>query len=422
MKLLRRTNLYHSISIIIILIVSGISGYQLIRGIINKEFNEKLFADREQFLYEWHTYDNIQEVFYLNIGDRVEVEAIPAHWQLAPTLRDTVMWDDYEKKELPFRQLIFSDKLNGENYAITITKSLLPTEDMVRGMGEFVLLLTIGLILSLTFVNWQISRKLWKPFLDTLAKLSEFKIGRPSRIDFKKTNIREFDELNEIVDKMLEQSQREYTVLKEFTENASHEIQTPLAIIKTKLEILLQDPAMTKEQLEELGKINESVNRLSKLKTGLSLLTKLDNHQFQDEADIHLQKLLVTKIEDFDELLLLKGIELRVAYLADPIIRMNNELANILLNNLLSNAIKHNKPNGTLSVRLADHQLVIENTGNPLQHEPSVYFQRFKKDSTSSESSGLGLSLVKRICELYRIEVIYSEQQGVHRMELRLPK
>jgi len=421
MKLLRRTNLYHSISIIVILIVSGILGYQLIRGIINKEFNEKLYADREQFLYEWHTYDNIREVFYLNIGDRVAVEAIPMHWQLAPTLRDTVMWDDYEKKELPFRQLIFSDKLNGENYAITITKSLLPTEDMVRGMGEFILLLTIGLILSLTYVNWQISRKLWKPFFDTLAKLSHFKIGKPSRIEFKKTNISEFDALNEIVDKMLMQSQREYTVLKEFTENASHEIQTPLAIIKSKLENLLQDPHLTKDQLEELGKINESVKRLSKLKTGLSLLTKLDNHQFQDEEDVDLRKLVMSKLEDFEELLALKGIHLHTDYRSNPTISMNTELANILLNNLLSNAIKHNRPDGSLTVHLSKQQLVIENTGSPLQYEPASYFQRFKKDSTSSESSGLGLSLVKRICELYGIEVCYTERESIHRIELHLP-
>jgi hypothetical protein len=421
MKLLDITNRYHFLSIIGILIVSGIMGYYLIKNIINAEFNEKLYADKEQFLYEWHTYDNIREVFYLNIGDRIEIDSIAAHISIPPTLRDTTMWDDYEKKELPFRQLHFSDRLNNNNYAITITKSLLPSVDLQRGVGEFILLLTIGLILALTYINGRISKKIWRPFFETIARLDDFKIGKPNEIRFHKTNIREFDDLNEIVEKMLLQIQKDYTNLKEFTENASHEIQTPLAIIKSKLDNLLQDKRLTPDQLEELGKIGESVKRLSKLKSGLSLLTKLDNNQFQEVEEVPLQSLLKAKLADFEELLALKDIHLHTEYTSDPTLRMNTELANILLNNLLSNAVKHNRPKGTLHVRLTDEWLAIENTGEPLQNDPKAYFQRFKKDSSSAESSGLGLALVKRICDMYGIDIQYSETQGVHRMQLWLP-
>jgi len=420
MKLLQRTNLYHSVSIIIILIVSGVLGYNLIRGIINKEFNEKLFADRDQFLFEWHTYENIQEVFYLNIGDRVDIQSIPTKQFIAPTLRDTVMWDDYEKKELPFRQLLFSDTLNGENYAITITKSLLPTEDMVRGISEFILLLTIGLILSLTYVNWQISRKLWKPFFDTLSKLDHFKIGKPSRIEFKKTHVKEFDELNDIIDKMLAQSQREYTLLKEFTENASHEIQTPLAIIKSKLENMLQDPRLARDQLEEISKIDESVNRLSKLKTGLALLAKIDNNQFKAWEKIALVPFIENKLVDFEELIAHKNIKVQEEFLANPTLTMHSSLAFVLIQNLIGNAIKHNVPGGRLFIQITDRDLVFENTGPALADPPETYFQRFKKGSISNDSSGLGLALIKKICDLHDMPITYTEREGVHRIVIRL--
>lgn len=420
MKLLDLTNRYHFVSIIVILIFSGILGFYLIRNIVNKEFNEKLYADREQFIYEWHTYENIQQSFYLNIGDRVEIHPIPPHQVIAPVLIDTIMWDDYEKKKLPFRRLKFSDQLKGDNYAIIITKSLLPNEDMMRGMSEFILFLTIGLIFALTFVNGQISKKIWTPFFDTLNKLDQYKIAKPTKIEFKKTDIKEFDEMNEVVENMLIQSQKEYINLKEFTENASHEIQTPLAIIKSKLEIMLQDSRLAEDQLQEISKINESVNRLSKLKTGLSLLTKLDNNQFPRGEKIDLVPYIDAKLSSFEEILDHKKISVTKEYVSLPYIKMHATLAFVLFNNLIANAIKHNIPNGTLFVKVTMDSIILENTGNKLIGDPEALFQRFKKGSTAHDSSGLGLAIVKKICDSHHINISYTVNDRMHRFELFL--
>lgn len=422
MKLLDLTNRYHFISIIIILIFSGILGYYLIKNIVNNEFNEKLYADREQFLFEWHTYEGIQESFYLNIGDRVDIQSIGSDKVIEPFLQDTIMWDAYEKKELPFRLLKFSDKLNGENYAITITKSLLPNEDMMRGMTEFILFLTIGLMLALTFVNHRISRRLWMPFFDTLNKVDEYQISKPTTFTFDKTNIKEFDNLNRVVQNMLEQSQKEYTNLKEFTENASHEIQTPLAIIKSKLENMMQDPRLGEDQLLEMSKIDESINRLSKLNTSLSLLTKIDSNQFQGGEKIDLVPYIESKLESFEEIIDHKKISLTKEFVSNPIVKMNSTLAFVLFNNLIGNAIKHNIPNGTIMVRVTNDTLVFENTGRKLKVSPESLFQRFKKSTTSHDSSGLGLALVKRICELHQFRISYTENEGIHRFIISLPK
>jgi signal transduction histidine kinase len=422
LKLLDLTNRYHFLSIIIILTLSGVLGYFLIKNIVNKEFNEKLYADREQFLYEWHTYEGIQESFYLNIGDRVNIEPITADLLISPVLMDTIMWDDFEKKELPFRQLKFSDKLKDDNYAITITKSLLPNEDMMRGMTEFILFLTIGLIFALTFINGRISKRIWMPFFDTLTKLDQYKITKPTKIEFRKTDIKEFDNLNSVVENMLIQSQKEYTSLKEFTENASHEIQTPLAIIKSKLEVMLQDSRLAEDQLQEISKINESVNRLSKLKTGLSLLTKLDNNQFPGGEKIELVPYIENKLGSFEEILDHKKITLTKDYVSLPSINMNATLAFVLFNNLIGNAIKHNIPNGTLSVRVTSDTIILENTGNKFKDDPETLFQRFKKGSNAHDSSGLGLALVKKICDLHQMTITYTVNDRMHRFEILLPK
>ena len=422
MKLLDLTNRYHFISIIIILIISGILGYYLIKNIVNNEFNEKLYADREQFLYEWHTYEGFKESIYLNIGDRVDIEKISPTQIIQPFLSDTVMWDDYENKELPFRLLKFSDILNGENFAITITKSLLPNEDMMRGMTEFILFLTIGLFLALTFVNRLISKKVWMPFFDTLNKLDQYQIAQPTEIRFTKTDIKEFDNLNRVIENMLLQSQKEYTNLKEFTENASHEIQTPLAIIKSKLENMIQDPRLVEDQLQEISKIDDSINRLSKLNTGLSLLAKLDNNQFQGGEKIDLVNYLNNKLDSFEEIIEHKKIILTKKFSANPSIKMNATLAFILFNNLISNAIKHNIQGGRLSVTVSKESIDFENTGNRLKVSPESLFQRFKKGTTSHDSSGLGLALVKKICDVHQMGLHYSEQDGIHRVVISLPK
>ncbi|UXP33964.1 HAMP domain-containing histidine kinase [Reichenbachiella agarivorans] len=419
MKLLSLTSRYNFAAIILILIIGGFVSYYILKNIINHEFNEKLFADKEQFLFEWHNFDNLQDVFYLNVGDRIKIDSIEQGIFIPTVLSDTLMWDNYENRILPFRTLSFSDQLNQVNYKIVITKSLLPTEDLITGIGEIMLLLTIFLIIALSFVTRQISKKLWAPFYYTISKLEKYEITQDAEVFFDQVKIYEFNELNRVIMSMIIKSKNDYKNLKEFTENASHEIQTPLAIIKSRAENLLQDSRLDQGQIEDISKIYDATTRLSKLKNGLSMLSKMENNQFNEVEPIQIVPFIEKTLSYFMELIKLKKIKINKTFRNKPTLILNNTLTYILINNLISNAIKHNIQGGFLQITVDVDFIIFENSGNTLEHSPENYFRRFKKDSNAMDSSGLGLALIKKICDIYHIEIKYSNPGNLHRIELK---
>lgn len=419
MKLLTLTNRYYSLAIVLILLVGGIVSYGILRQIINREFNQKLYAEKEQFLYEWHTYEKLKETLYLNVGDRIEVKNVDYDPKILGVLSDTIMYDSYEKIELPFRQLKFSDKLNGKYYLVTITKSLLPTEDLVQGVGEIIAILIVALVLTLSYLTRSMSKRIWGPFNQTISSLRDYQISNTEKVNFPKTFIDEFKELNQVLLSMIWKNKKDYESLKEFTENASHEIQTPLAIIKSKAELLLQECNLKPKNLEDVGRIYEAANRLSRLKQGLSMLSKMDNNQFYEVEPIEMDEFLNKKISNFSELIEMKNISLRKVFNAKPMLILNNTMAYVLITNLLNNAIKHNVENGEILITLNDNELIIENTGLTIKEDPENFFQRFKKGSNSSESSGLGLALIKKVCDIYDMRINYSVSDNRHRIAIR---
>jgi signal transduction histidine kinase len=218
---------------------------------------------------------------------------------------------------------------------------------------------------------------------------------------------------------MIEKSRKDYENLKEFTENTSHEIQTPLAIIKSKAELLLQEGNLKPANLEDVGKIYEAANRLSKLKKGLSMLSKIENNQFEEVEPIDVAKFLDKKISNFEELIEMKHIELTKVYNGHPTLILNNTLTYVLITNLINNAIKHNVDNGTIHIKLNDNELTIENTGNPTTEDPEKFFQRFKKGSNAYDSSGLGLALIKKVCEIYQMSIRYTVNENIHKLSIQ---
>lgn len=417
MKLLDIANRYYLITLVLVFVIGSLGAYYVLKSIINHEFNQKLYAERAQIVYELRNFENLQRTYYLNIGDVIELEEVPEDPQLEPVLKDTIMYDQYEEKELPFRQLTFSDQINHQFYIITISKSLLSNLDLIQGVSEIMIGMALILMLSLGFLNRLIFQKLWSPFHHMIQQLQDFKISEPVPLKMEDSNVDEFNQLGHVLDEMITKNIKDYKNLKEYTENTSHEIQTPLAIIKNKAEMLLQEP-LNEQQLTEVSKIYEAATRLARLKDGLSLLTKIENNQYIKTDQIDLKPYLENKLASFEELIELKSLQVDTEYRATPVISMNADLAYILITNLISNAIKHNVAGGWIKVDLDKHKLVIKNTGNQLLVPTEELFERFKRNSDSRESTGLGLSLIQRICDQSKIKISYVHEGSTH--ELRL--
>lgn len=417
MRLLTIANRYYLSTLSVVFVVGSLAAYFILKSIINHEFNEKLYAEQDQLIYELNNYANLEKNYYLNIGDVIDLEEVTVDPKMKPILRDTVMYDPYEKKELPFRQLIFSDQIKSKFYLITISKSLLPNQDLIEGVSEIMIGLALLIVLSLGLLNRIIFTKLWHPFHNIIHQLQKFKITQPEPIKLSPSDVDEFNKLGEVLDQMISKNIHDYIMLKEYTENTSHEIQTPLAIIKNKAEILLQEP-LGERQLTDISKIYEAAGRLSRLKEGLSTLNKIENNQFVVEEKIDLQEFISGKISSLEELLELKSLKVHCDFESSPILYMNNDLAYMLITNLLNNAIKHNFTNGSIHIYLDMNMLMIENTGKPPLVPTSELFDRFKRSGSSSESTGLGLSIVQKITNQYNIEITYVYEEPLHRIIL----
>ncbi|MCP4459246.1 MAG: HAMP domain-containing histidine kinase [Cytophagales bacterium] len=418
MKLVNIANRNYIITLILVFVVGSIVGYFVLKSIVNKEFNEKLFAEKDQLIYELHTFEELKANYYLNIGDKIQLDEVDRDPDITPILSDTVMYDKFEKKKLPFRTLTFSDKFQGKFYLVRITKSLMSNNDLMKGITEIMVIVVLLLSLSLIVVNRFLSKKIWSPFHQILSDLNEFKISKPVPLSTIDTTVDEFRELQNALNSMIDKSIRDYQNLKEYTENTSHEIQTPLAIIRNKSEMLLQEP-LSKKQLTEIGKIYEASGRLSRLKEGLSILTKIDNEQFVDAEFIHLKKFIKKKLSNVEELVGIKNLTVTTKFLANPILELNNDLAYILITNLLSNAIKHNVENGEIKITVKSSELLFENTGLDLKIPTEELFDRFKRSGKNIESIGLGLSLVKRITDYYHMQISYSYSNQWHVIKIQ---
>ncbi|TWJ00664.1 signal transduction histidine kinase [Mucilaginibacter frigoritolerans] len=302
--------------------------------------------------------------------------------------------------------------LNGNNYLTTLIVSRADTEYLVQIIGLITLVLSIGLLLTLFITNRYILNGLWKPFYKTLAELKSFNISDNKSLILKSTKVDEFNELNDTVQLMSLNVKNDFQNLKEFTENASHEMQTPLAVITSKLDTLIQDETLKTDQYEQINDIYAATNKLARLNQSLLLLVKIENNLIADIELLRLDILIEEKIKQFYELTNDKQIKVET-HLAIKEISASKYLIDILLNNLFSNAIRHNISKGKLIIILNTDKLLFKNDGLPQILDKSNMFDRFKKGN-KSEGTGLGLAIVKNICTLNNWTISYFHETSFH--------
>lgn len=207
---------------------------------------------------------------------------------------------------------------------------------------------------------------------------------------------------------------------KVFIENASHELQTPLAITLNKLELLTDDPSLTEKQLVQLSEVKQSLMRMTHLNKSLLMLTRIENHQYKQAESISFQALTATIIEDLSDLIAFKELKITVKEDSDFQVEMNKDLATVLVSNLLRNAIKYTEKGREIQVRLEENCFQVKNTAKDgVRLHSSKIFQRFHKGQQDASSTGLGLAIVKSIADSYQLQVKYSFEEKMHCFTLK---
>ena len=412
MKLLSRYNRVNVIATIIVLLISAVFYYFFIKSVLVHQLDKNLVVEekeitdyiKENNLLPEPSYSKDEQELYVPANDE----------KIIRKFSSIELYNKEHDKNIYYRQLEFPVMVNGKMYKADVRKSQEETEDLVQLILKITLAIVLLLLATLFIINRFVLSKLWKPFNSTLQQIKQFNVSGKNDVHLEPTNINEFTELNAAVNSMTQKAIQDYNEIKSFTENASHEIQTPLAIIRSKLELLSQGESLKEEQMNAIQSISETTNRLSKLNQSLILLTKIDNRQFRETEEVNMSLLLLQHLNNYEELFHAKDISITKNINEGVLITMNETLAEILIVNLLVNAIKHNIEKGSIAIELSKNHLSIANTGKILNANPAIYFERFKKESASNDSMGLGLSIVKKICETYGFEISYTYKDMLH--------
>jgi signal transduction histidine kinase len=325
---------------------------------------------------------------------------------------DTVYTPPKAKKTQDGRAVEALIPFKGDHYKMLIIISKEGTQYLVQIITIITLILMISLLIILFLTNRYILNGLWKPFYNTLQEIKAFNLSDTLKLNLKDNKVDEFKELNEAVGEMAGRVKNDFQNLKHFTENASHEMLTPLAVITAKLDTLIQDETLRADQLDHINDIYASINKSTRLNQSLLLLAKMDNNLIRDDEPINLKNIVIAKAIQFQELLQNQNIELTYQLIDKPI-TASKYLIDILLNNLFSNALRHNYQNGKINIVLTPIELSIKNTGKNLKLDNNVIFDRFSK-SSDSQGTGLGLTLVNNICQYYKFQLTYNYQDGLH--------
>ncbi len=223
---------------------------------------------------------------------------------------------------------------------------------------------------------------------------------------------------NRIIKKQKELIDREYEHLKEFTENASHEMQTPMAIMQSKLENLLKFQELNEEQIKEVSSVYGASQRMSQMNQSLLLLFRIENGQFDLDKELNISESINRYLDWFSELMANKNLQLRSTIEDNIMVKSHNMILDRIISNLLKNSVAHNVSGGFIEVNLTKEDLTISNSGQELDEDPKKLFERFFKSNTSTSGTGLGLAIVKRACDAHNWGIHYDYKEKIHRISI----
>ena len=423
MKLQTRYNYVNLVTTIIVLLITGLVYYQAISWILTWQ-KDKDLKDEEQEIVQYVSINHqLPQTFQTNDQQTSFTAAAPGSVQRE--FINTVYFKKWDKGDghhrhhhekageyEPGRGLVTSVTVGDQYYKVLIIESEVETEDLIRLIFTITIGVILLLLLALLLINRLVLRRLWQPFYGILGELRSFNIADNREITKVDTSTDEFTELNVVVTNMAQKAKHDYKDLKIFTENASHELLTPIAVINSKLDTLIQTGNLNEKQSGLLNDLYSAVSRLNRLNQSLLLLVKIENKLLHEEKPINLKDLVEETITQLEEIFNDKSLTVSCS-LEDKQITGSRYLADILVSNLVNNAVRHNYRGGELIITLTAESLVVKNTGEDWPLDAQRIFTRFHK-SSGSEGSGLGLTISKQICNNFGFSLTYGFSNAYH--------
>lgn len=415
MKLFHNVMLHVSVASVFIMTAWAVFFYWAIIDEVNDEVDDSLEDYSENLIIR---YLNGEEMPSLNNGSNnqfymYDVSDDYANTYNHITYRDEMVYIDEKLEYEPARILVNIFKTDEGYKELVVYTPTIDKLDLQRAILGWIIALYVGLLFILLLLNIWIFRRNMKPLYVLLSWFNKYKIGNDIVPLENKSNITEFKKLYHAVTMSVERNEKLFEQQKLFIGNASHEMQTPLAICLNRLEMLMDDETLTEKQMEEIAKTHQTLENITRMNKSLLLLCKIENGQYADVKMICINSLLEQYIETFQEVYEYKDIS--ISYLPENTfdVEMNESLAIMMVTNLLKNAFVHNIDGGEIKVKVSGKSFSVASTGD-FQLDSSQIFTRFYQGSKKEGSTGLGLSLVNTICKAAGLKISYQFNERMH--------
>ncbi len=412
-KLLHKTQRIYLYILIALLTITAPLFYFFIQKLYLLEIDETLTLSKSEFLNQSISELTLKDIPVWNkFNNHIKIQQPTG--LITDTLFNKLYYNLLEQEDEPFRELNVPIRIEDQPYTLSIKTSLLESDDLMTGVALLFVIVLLILFLAILAINRLLSARMWKPFYQTLHEIETFEIDKQQMPNLPHTNTEEFKRLNQSIENLIERNIGIYNNQREFVENAAHELQTPIAVFKAKVDALIQRSDITKGQAEVLSSLNNAISRLNRLNKNLLLLSKLDKQSFSETETFSVKELTEKNLAFFIEQASRQSITFNTNFQTDFSLTSNKGLTEIMLNNLLMNAISHNIQQGTVSILLNGKTLSISNTSKNNELSSDKLFSRFSKANHSDKGNGLGLAIVKKITDLNNWQIAYTFSENKH--------
>lgn len=394
-------------TLLAVLVLGSITHYYIFRYSIHRSTDDVLMEYRQDIQEYAASHDTLlslqdlelkhSRLFFheLDREERKEQECV---------IYDSLIYSKYEGEKIVYRVLKFNVETREGVYQILISQPTLEEDDLMSAVLTSLLLLLLFFLIASSWVSAYYTRVLWRPFYRLLVQLRRFRIDRSQPEKIPDCGIDEFDEMGNTVSDMMQKIQSDFLELKELTENTSHELQTPLSILKMKLEMLQQLEVNNGKAAELIHSMLRTVSRITRFNRALLLIARINNDQFANVEPVNLNEFIEEYLSAYEDILKDKSVTVNWEKSAPFVPVMNRMLAERLVMNLIVNAVRYNTEGGHLQVKTTENELKIVNTYGNIIPEGDL-FARFTRSSHDTESTGLGLTIVKNICQKSGLKV-----------------
>ena len=411
MKLLNKITLWFIAVVLLLTPISMYISYNNIKNRIDSAETERMMGVNDRVAQQLKAETRTEEYAQ---GRPIKITALttPLPDKKVDVLETSYFNNDLKRKECVLTVNSYY-QIAGKNYEISSYNYVTKADQILSGMMNALIWKVILIILGVLVTARLLSGHIFSPLRQTMKEIHHFNLKQKTRLKLPETNTNEFKELNTFLQKMTDKAMEDYASVKEFSENASHELQTPLAVISSKLELMAETP-ITETQAVLIEDMQNAIDKLYRINRSLTLLTRLENQEFEVKENMKFCKLTRDILADYAERITLNNLTVSSKLDENILLKIHPTLAEMLVTNLMSNAIRHNIEGGSINIELSARKFRMSNTGIQPEIPTEEFFKRFKKSNQCSQSIGLGLAIVKQICEISNFVIEYSYQEGWH--------